>query len=249
MKKILTPIIAIIIAIILVFAIGKNLILKAAIEGGVKAATGVHLTLGSINLDIFKTSLQIKDMRLYNPKGYSDKIMCEIPEIFIQPVLGDILKGNIHIKKMTLNLKQLTVEKNADGQTNVNSLKPMKEKGEEKAKPAEKKKEGGPAPKFLIEELNLIVGKVTYKDFTATPSPSIKEYDVDLNENYKNITDPKELVSLILVKALMKTSISRLANLNVSDLQSTLTNVSGESFKTKAEAMATQAAESIKSLF
>ncbi|MBI4970493.1 MAG: AsmA family protein [Candidatus Omnitrophica bacterium] len=249
MKNILTPIIAIIIVIIVVFAIGKNLILKAAIEGGGKAATGLSLTMDSINLDFGKTSLEIKNMRLFNPKGFPDKIMCEIPEIYLSLKLGELFKGTVHVPKMTLDLKELTVEKNAEGETNVNSLKPVQKQKEEKAETAKEKKKGE-APKLLIDELNLKVGKVIYKDFTATP-PTVKEYNVNLDENYKDIKDPGALVSLILVKALMKTSISELTNLDLSDLKSSLKNqfVSNETFKTKAEEMARDAASKIKSLF
>ena len=254
MKKTLTLILAIIIGIFVLFAIGKNVILKAAIEGGVKAATGLHLTMDKLNIDFINTLIEIKGLKLYNPKGYPEKIMCEIPEIYLDLELGDLFKGKVHMAKMTLDLKELVVIKNAEGETNINSLKPVqKTKEEAEEKPAEKKEEKakGEAPKFQIDVLNLKVGRVIYKDYTQPGEPAIKEYNVDIDDQYKNITDPNALVSLILVKALMKTQIAKLTNLDMTDLKSVVKGQlpKTEAFQTTAEEMAKNVAEKFKSLF
>ena len=251
--KILTPVLALIIGILIIFAISKNIILKAAIEGGVKAATGLQLTMDSINLDLINTMIEVKNLRLYNPKGFPDKIMCEIPKFYLDIELSDLFKGRIHISQMTLELKELTVEKNADGKTNIDSLKPVKESKEEKEKPAEGKKEKpkGEAPKLQIDVLNLKVGQVYYKDYTQPGGPSVKEYNVNLDDKYENITDPKALVSLILVKALMKTQIAKLTDIDMTDLKSMVKDQlpGPEAFQTSAEEVAKDVAEKFKSLF
>ncbi len=254
MKKILVIFLAIIIGIVLLFTIGKNLILKAAIEGGVKAATGVHLTMDKLNIDFIDTMVEIKGLKLYNPKGFPERIMCEIPEIYLDLDLPALFKGKIHIEEMTLNLKELVVIKNAEGETNINSLKPVKKSKEEaEEKPAEKKEEKakGEAPKLQIDVLNLKVGQVIYKDYSQGGEPAIKEYNVNLDDKYENITDPGALVSLILVKSLMKTQIAKLTNLDMTDLKSMVKGQlpKTEAFQTTAEEMAKDVAEKFKSLF
>lgn len=220
--KILTPILAIIIGILLIFAIGKNVILKTALEAGVKSATGLQLTIGKINLDFVNTLIEVKDLTLYNPKGYPDKVMCEVPHFYLALAVMDFFKGLIHIKEATLEIKDLYIIKDADGNTNVNALKPVKEQKEEKEQPQKaeerEKKEAAKPIKLLIDTLNLKIGQVVYKDYTK-PGPYVKEYNLNLNETHRNITDPKAVVSLIMTKALLKTGLSELSDLSKSELQ------------------------------
>ncbi len=252
--KILTPILAVIIGIILIFMIGKNIIIKAAVEGGVKAATGLQLTMDKINVDFFKTPVEIQNLKLYNPKGFPEKTMCEIPEIYMDINVGELFQGKVHINEMRLDLKELMVIKNSEGVTNVDSLKPVEKEKEQKEKPAPEKKEEakkGEPVKFQIDLLKLKVGRVVYKDYSQPGEPSVKEYNVDIDDEYKNIDNPGALVTLILVKSLMKTEISKLANLDMSDLKSSVANQLGgtDAFKSKASAVAQDVAEKFKSLF
>jgi len=222
--KILTPIIGILVAIIIVFAVGKNIIIKTAVQGGVKATTGLSLNIQSLNLSLLKSSLGIKQMRLNNPKGFEDKTMVSIPEIFVDYNLGDIVKGNIHLEEMRLNLEEFTVIKNKEGDLNLDALKPVKEgKAAEKGEaPKEDSGEKGKAPKIQIDKLSLKVGKVIYKDYSGGGEPTIKEFNVNINQSYNNITDPKALVSLIVTKALMSTTIGNLVNIDLKGLAENL---------------------------
>ncbi|MFH1790840.1 MAG: hypothetical protein ABH885_02515, partial [Candidatus Omnitrophota bacterium] len=54
-----------------------------------------------------------------------------------------------------------------------------------------------------IDRLRLKIGKVSYKDYSARQgTPRVMEYNINLDEEYTNITNPYTLVSLIVVKAL-----------------------------------------------
>lgn len=114
-----------------------------------------------------------------------------------------------------MNLKEFTVVKNDKGQLNLNSLKPIETK-KEVEKPKEKKKEK--APEMHIDRLELKIGKVIYKDYYKKETPSVREFNINLDEKYENITDLNSLVRLIVVKALMNTTIASLANFNIGPL-------------------------------
>ncbi len=215
MKRIIKLIaIILIVGIVFLFA-AKNILAKTIISGGVKAITGLSLNIKSMRIGLLNSLIDIKNLKLFNPKGFEDKLMINMPEIFVDYELGEFLKGKIHFTEIRLNLEEFTVVKNKDGVLNLDSLNVVKAKKQTTAKKDSKKKK---LPPLKIDVLKLRIGKVIYKDYSKGGKPKVKEYDVDINEQYKNIDDPYRFVSLIVFKALMNTSIARLTNFNLGPL-------------------------------
>lgn len=221
MKKLFIVIPAAIIILAVVAFLGKNLIAKAAIENGVKLITGLQLSVEEIDVNLFKTYVQIEELRLLNPPGYDDKVMVNIPEILFDYELGSFFRGKAHIEQIRIDLKELTVIRNKDGSMNIDQLKSIKEQQEKKAGQTPS---GTPAQTIplQIDVLSLRVGRVIFKDYTKGEEPYIKGFDINIDETYYNITDPNYLVSLIMFKALQKTTIANLTNFSLNDLKSSL---------------------------
>ncbi|MCK5512737.1 MAG: hypothetical protein KAI96_07995, partial [Thermodesulfovibrionia bacterium] len=140
MKKILTLTVVLLVLIALLFA-GKNLIAKTAVTSSVKAVTGLKLDMSSVEVGIMNTLIGISDMKLYNPPGYTDKVMLDMPEIYIDYNLGSFLKRKAHLEEIRIDLKELTVIKDKQGNLNIDALKVVKdEKGAKKQEEKEKAK-------------------------------------------------------------------------------------------------------------
>ncbi|MBU1871789.1 MAG: hypothetical protein KKH80_03205 [Candidatus Omnitrophica bacterium] len=169
-KKLL--IILALLALLVVVMFSKNLIAKTALSAGVKAITGLNLSMKSMNVEIFKTLIGIKELKLYNPSGFPDKLMIEMPEIYIDYDLGSFLGGRAHFEEIRLNIKEFFVVKNENGELNLNSLKIVKA-GKE-GLPKEEKKEAAGMPELKIDMLQLKIGKVIYKDYSAGRAPKIR---------------------------------------------------------------------------
>lgn len=214
MRK-LGMVIFILVVFIIILILAKNLIAKTAISAGVRALTGMRLSMKSMKVGVFKTRIEIKDLKLYNPKGFKDELMVDMPEIFVDYSLGSLLKGKAYFREIRLNLKEFIVVKNDFGELNLDSLKVVKEK---KQPPQAKEKKKAEMPELKIDELQLVIGKVIYKDYYKREKPSVRIYHVNINEKYKNITDPRSFVSLVVVKALMNTGIAALANFDIGPL-------------------------------
>jgi len=215
MKK-LGVILAVIVLVICILVLTKGIIAKSAVSAGVKAMTGLKLSMKSMNVGILKTMVGIKDLKLYNPPGFTDKLMVNMPEIYVDYDLGAFLKKKIHLNEVRINLDKLTVVKNEKGELNLDALTAV-QKGKEKR--PEAKKEKGPAPEFAIDVLQLHIGKVIYKDYSRGGEPKVREYPIEIHERFENITDPQALANVILVKALMNTTIGRLANFDLGPLK------------------------------
>lgn len=217
---------SIFIALVLAFSIGKNLIVESGISMGVRAATGLKLSMESLNVDVFRTLIAIKGLKLYNPGGFEDKVMLDMPEVYIDYSLKDFLRRRIHLEEIRLDLKEFYVIKNRNGELNLDTLKALKEeKGqkEEKAPSKEKRK----AARFQIDELQLKIGRVTYKDYSKGPSPKVTDFNVNINERHKNITHPNTLAQLIIFKALLKTTISDLTDFDLRAIKTKTEDVLG----------------------
>lgn len=209
------------VAAVLVLSGMKNGIAKFAIDTAAERITGIKLGIGSLNMSIIKTFIGIKDFRVYNPAGFKDKIMADIPEIYVDYDLPAALKGDVHLYDMRLDLKECFIIKNENGLLNLDSLKTI-QKQSKKSKP--KQAPEASDSDFQIDRLELKIGRVVYKDYSSGIAPNVLQFNINLNEKYENITDPDALVSLIIVKVIMNTTIGRLIKLDITGLQDTIGN-------------------------
>ena len=231
-KVIIIP--AIVLAILIALFFGKNVIIKTSVSTAVRAMTGLKLDIRSMNVGVFKSLIGINDMQLYNPPGYPDKRMFDIPEIYVDYNFGAFMEGKAHLEEVRLNLNEFLVVKNADGQLNLDSLRVVQETEGDELKKDEGKEEETKMPDIQIDLLELKIDRVIYKDYTKGTPPKVKEYNVNINERYENITDPKSFVRLIILKALKNTAIANLTNFDLGKLQR---GISGTVKKTAEKAL------------
>ena len=238
-----------ILVIVVVIGFTKDMIIKASVEKSVEMVTGLKLHMGGMRVGLIKTAVHIKDLRLFNPAGYADRVMLDMPEIYIHYDLPAIVNGRIHLQEVRIDLKEFLVVKNQQGELNLDSLKVVQAEREGK-KPWDFS--GGKQQEIQIDSLTLKIGKVLYKDYSAGPEPVIKEFDINIDQKYSNITDPYSLVSLIVVKALKDTNVSMLTNFDIQGLQGTIGGTIGTAVSTaqatmeQATGVASQAQKTMK---
>jgi len=235
--------------VLLAVSIIKDIAFKVAIEKGVEIVTGLRLGTGGFSVGILKPVVRIKDLRLYNPKGFEDPVMVDAPEIYIDYVPLSFISGRIHLNEVRFNMAEFTVVKNRDGKLNLDSLKSASSR--KQAKP-------GKAPQIKIDKLTLKIGKAVYKDYSSVPTPLVKEFNISIDETFTNIEDLTTLVSLIVVRALTKTTIASMANFDVNDLSGSVSDVlanAGEAMASvqkkaaQTEQTVKKAAESLSGMF
>ncbi|MDD5745741.1 MAG: AsmA family protein [Candidatus Omnitrophica bacterium] len=222
LKKVVAAVFIILVVVIVALVAGRNFVVKAAVTSGVKAVTGLTLNIDSVNIGIGKTLLGITGVTLYNPPGFTDKVMVDVPEIYVDYDAGALLKKKIHLEEVRLNIKEFVVVRNAEGVLNLDSLKPVQTA---QPKPAAAKPDSGktePAPQINIDVLRLKIGTVVYKDYSQGATPKTREFKINIDETYEHITDPQALARLIVVKALKNTTIAGLVNFDVKSLAESL---------------------------
>lgn len=177
--------------------LGKNLLIRTAINGIGPLVLGAPMTLKGFSLGVLTQSVRLKGLVVYNPKGFPSGTLINIPLIRVDYDLSRLLKKQIHIPNLTLELKEIVLVKNKNGALNVESLKITQERHKEE-KPAK-------AMPFRIDIAHLAMGKLVYKDYSGGAEPDVRVYEINLKKTYKNITSPQQLALLILTEP-MKTA-------------------------------------------
>jgi uncharacterized protein involved in outer membrane biogenesis len=215
MKKWLYILVAVLV-IALGLGMAKDLIIKSSVEKGVEMVTGLRLKMAFFHAGILNHTVHIKGLELLNPTNFKDRTMLKIPEIYADYDLGAVFSGKMHLKVLRIDIAELYVIRNPEGFLNLDYLNTVKSA-----------KSGGSIqgsmdklPPFMIDNLNLKVGKVAYKDYVSGMSTG---FDIGLDESFQNVDSVEKLVNIIVVRALMNTSIASLAHFDLGVLQNFIT--------------------------
>ncbi len=223
MKKFLSSLFIFILAVLVFAVVAKDWIIKTAIEQGVTRATGFSTQVDSVKFD-FPSTIHIQGLNIDNPSGFKEKIFVNIPEIYASLVLDEILQGKrIHLPEVRLNLREIHIEKNEKGVSNVELLSSVGGQGAKQERKTLEKAEQKPPMPFLLEKLVLTLGTVSYSDrsslLASSPLPAKVKVDLHVNEEViTNIQDAKALVNIILAKVLNGASLGNLLDLDAKAL-------------------------------
>lgn len=216
MKKLLKIIIGIFLIILILFLL-RSVIANIAVSNYLKSVTGLTLDIQKLYIGVFDSKLDVIGLKLYNPKEYPEKLMLDLPQVYVEYNLPELLKGKIHLKEAKINLNEFVVVKIKENHSNLDALKPFQPKEEKNAK----------KQNIQIDKLDLTITKVVVKDFSSGNKPLVTEFKVNIREQYENISDINTLTNLIVVKALANTTVGNIVNLKAmkNDLKSINTTV------------------------
>lgn len=186
-KLLLILLIVVLIAAVALFVFMDN-IAKSAIEKGI-GGLGVPLKIGKVSINIPETVIDVKNITIYNPKGFKGKILAEIPELYIDFTLKGILKKDFYFPEIKFDLSKLYVEKTEDGKINLEELKINGEKKTETS------------INYNIDTLILTLGHVKAVDYSKGKTPEVIEADLGINnEVFKNVNDIDTIVKIVIHK-------------------------------------------------
>ncbi|MFH1846508.1 MAG: hypothetical protein ABH869_03005 [Candidatus Omnitrophota bacterium] len=224
MKKILLKTLLVISIIFMGLILAKDKLIEISVEKLCKLITGVELSIQQMNIGILDTDILIKEMKLYNPKEYKDRLMADVPEIYIDYDLSELLKNNIQLEELRIHLRELNVIRDEKNVVNVDYFK-SKKQGSRTTEKQEKPKARIPA--IVVNKLYFKVDKVFYKDYTKAPFPFVQEFDVSLiEEKYENIDDFYSFMQMLTSKVWKRAAIANIIKMpSMDDISATLKDV------------------------
>jgi hypothetical protein len=109
-------------ALVVVFLLSYNSILRIVIQNRIRAQTGMDAEIGKFSLGLFSPTIEIQNLKIYNPPSFGGTLFLDIPEIHVEYDRAALAKREIHVTLMRFNLGELDIVKNEAGKTNIFSL-------------------------------------------------------------------------------------------------------------------------------
>jgi hypothetical protein len=108
--------------LIVIFFLSLNSILRVMIEHNIRKQTGMDAEIGRFKLGLFEPTIEIQNLKIYNPPSFGGTPFLDIPEIHVEYDRAALARHEIHVTLMRFNLGELDIVKNEAGQTNIFSL-------------------------------------------------------------------------------------------------------------------------------
>jgi hypothetical protein len=189
---------------LIVLVAARNIIVKEAIKKGIEEAAGIEVEIKKIDIGLLKSSVEIQSLKIYNPAGFTERLMADIPQIYVDYDLAGFFKNKVHLKKLRIDIKELSAVLGKSGKLNFNSLALLA------PKPS-----GNKPPEVKIDELYLKIGKVAYKGYLPALGGRGAEFNLNIEETFHDVTDPSKLTRDILNRILSRLGISDFAKLDI----------------------------------
>jgi hypothetical protein len=190
MKRLPAKILLAAFAVLAALFLARNLIARKSVEIAVERLTGFPIEIGSVNLALFSSRIDARNIKLLNPPGFREKLFLELPQLHLDYRLGSILAGAPHINEMLLDIHKLVIVKNDKGESNAMKLKGVLSRG-------------NTSGHYRIDTLRVRIGTVTTVDRTG----KTRNLPLNLTATYHNITDSTDITRLVLLTALSQTRL------------------------------------------
>jgi hypothetical protein len=207
-----------ILALTLLLAVSHNLLIKAALGPAVRRMSGFDASLREIDVGLFSSRIELKDLRVVNPPDFIEPLMLEAPEIHAEYNLVSMMSRRREFPEVGIRIAQVVVVKNARGESNLGRLL----SGKNGAGP-----EHGQASRNHFGKFDLRLARVILIDFTKMNygQPQRREITLNFHGTYHDLLDT-ELKRVILLETL-RALPTRLADATPEMVQNGLSAVIG----------------------
>jgi len=179
--------------LVVAVVLGKDAMLKAAVERQIRAQTGMDVKIGRFSLGLFSPVVTIEDFRLYNTAEFGGTPFVDIPELHIEYDRMALTERKLHITLLRFNLAELNIVKNEAGHTNLVSMmtKPPP--------PRARNSKGVPEIEFTgIDVLNLSLGRLRLLDLRDRQRSG--ELYIGLRDQvFRNVKSQSDLVGVLFL--------------------------------------------------
>ena len=201
MKKLLVRILLVLVALIVVGFLCRNFIARKAVEIGVKQVTGFPLEIGAVNLGVFGGTLEVQNLKLENPPEFPEKMFVDLPLFKVDYHTMSMLSGSPHVKEVDVNVSEVVIVKNANGQTNAQVLQAKVSppaSGTSQPKGGEQKPSSSGGTHYRVDLVRVHVGTVRILDYSKGSKPSEKKIALNKDVVFKDVTDSTSITALVM---------------------------------------------------
>ncbi len=175
-------VLVLLVAAVLTLPLTIGPIVKTAASVGGPKVLGVPVSVGDVKLSPMAGDLVISQVKIGNPKGYSEKDAFAVDKVEVGLKMSSLLSDTIVVRKIQIDAPAIAFE-SKDGKSNFDTMMANTKKAseEEKQKSPKEKKEG---KKVIIEEFSLndaklsLASGLTMGKAVTIPVPSVTVRDI-----------------------------------------------------------------------
>jgi hypothetical protein len=154
------------VVLLVIILLSLNTIVRVVMEHNIRAQTGMDAEIGRVEIGLTKPTLEIRDLKIYNPPSFGGTPFLNIAEIHVEYDRVALAEKKIHLTLLRFNLAELEVVKNQNGYLNIDKMAKTPQTKSHPAAPPNFKKQTGYDFK-QIDVLNLSFNKVKYIDLKS----------------------------------------------------------------------------------
>ena len=220
MKKILKWLFLVVLVLVVVIWVGKDAVIKNILADQLQKELGREVTIGSLRLGLWKSSLEIRDFKVMNPPGFWGGEMLAAPEIYVDYNLSSLLSGPPRFSVIRLHISNLQVVQDREGKLNIAGLsKPKSERQSERTSRSSRREKKEPVESsgggFRIDRLILKVDRGSFRDLADGRTEG---GEIGIDEEFRDIRDPADLINIVVVAIIRNQLFTRLTGLDVKSL-------------------------------
>jgi uncharacterized protein involved in outer membrane biogenesis len=146
-----------VVILVLVLALFRNVIAQVVLERYLRAVTGMDVSIGHVRIGLTEPTLALLDARMFNADDFGRATCVDVPELYIEYDRSALWNRKLHLKKVRLDLAELSIVQNDEGKNNIRELLTRPEVKASIISGRNYEFEG-------IDTLNLALGKFKYSD-------------------------------------------------------------------------------------
>lgn len=103
-------IVILLVIVMVVFYFFGERVIKAGIETAATKALGVGVYIGEVELSVLKGAVEVREIIVSNPVGYSYKNLLELGRVNVKVSIKSLLDDTVHIEELKLDGVNLVIE-------------------------------------------------------------------------------------------------------------------------------------------
>lgn len=164
-------------------------VLSLAATKSLENIAGVPVEVGRFHLSITRPQFTLKELKLFNPKGFPEGEMTVLKQVRGDYPSPPIFGGISNVKNLELEFKEFRLIRNKSGLMNLPALNPFQ------------------SIKGNVDTVKITLGEVTFTDL-AGDSPAQQNFDLELQKAiYRNVKGIPGVIEIVNWEILKRTGI------------------------------------------
>jgi uncharacterized protein involved in outer membrane biogenesis len=189
------------VALIVALVVFKDELLRRLVQRQIRLQTGLQAQIDRLHVGFTEPVFTMRGFQLQNRAGFGGGTLVHIPELHVEYYPDALRSGRLRLKVLKLDLAELNLVRNADGETN---LVDFVQQAANEGRKALQRRGAPPKVGFAgVDTLHLSLGTVRYVDL-ANPARNRTAYFGIRDMEIKNIRDEDDLygvAALVLLRS------------------------------------------------